>query len=96
MFRPFCQIPDKLTTLDCYKWLPKRIREDLNPSDLDFCKDFFCTLMVSNWWRKGYNKYRGVRPVITVTVLAKGEPCDSDFDPFHMCVQCTFRFCSFP
>ena len=61
------------------------------------CEDFFCTLMVSNWWRKGYNKYKGVCPVITIiTVLGKGEPYDSVFIPFPVYVECTFRFCSFP
>lgn len=52
--------------------------------------------MLSNWGRKGYNKYKGVCPVITITVLGKGEPYDSVFNPFPVYVECTFRFCSFP
>ena len=49
--------------------------------------------MMSNWWRKGCNKYKGLCPVIKV--LGKGEPYDSVFDLFPVCVQCTYRFCGF-
>ena len=46
--------------------------------------------MMSNWQKKGCNKYKVLCPVITA--LDKGETYDSVFDPFPVCVHALLDF----